>query len=1004
MAKIRARARAVDMLGRQQIAGIQNAISELFKNAHDAYANMARVDYIESHKLILVRDDGVGMTTDDFENRWLVLGTESKLGAERDKHFRPPEMAVRPVTGEKGIGRLSIALLGRQVLVLSRARRKDGLHDLVAGLVHWGLFELPGLNLDDIEIPVKTIAGGKLPTVGEIAELTARLVKSLDSIAKDHPELKLAAIRREVLAFKPDPEDLHEFMEPHDEGKLSLTDSGTGTHFIIGPTNEIVAMELAAEDRLADYSFRKQLVGFCNEVFLASPPPPIATSFRYWRPGAIVGEELLNSADFFTPDELAHADHSLSGSIDKFGQFKGALRVYEKEYPDLQIPWPDSLGHLTEVGPFEVTFGYIMGTKSESKLAPEEFDLINGKVDRIGGMYVYRDKIRVLPYGDHSFDWLEVEKRRNKGAGYYFFSFRRMFGAVILTKAQNSNLVEKAGREGWQQNKAFRQLKDILVNLLQYLAAEFFRKGGSFTEIFEQHQLELRHKAELLAKREKQVSVRKKQFAAALDKFTEAVAAGLPNAAVATAKQQMHQAMQLAAALPDQDQAAAALIRAEKQATETVKTLRLQYSCKKPGGVGLSRELSHRWNLYQEEREQLESELFVPLENEVTVTLGKVAKQARIYINQRKRLEERLQSIQEERQKSLREAIDQARNSANDTRNTVLEVTQRAVQSFDGVYKQIETDMNRIDFQQLGDAEIEKLRRRWEEQLLEVEQRHRESLEAARDMLSALSANLRSSDESGRPQMMDKELVEAIEERMLTLEEQADEDFEMVQMGMAVAIINHEFAAAIHKVRHSVKELGYLARGSAGIRPLYESIRSNFEHLDSHLNLFTPLQRRLNRKATIITGNRMREYIQDLFSNRLMRHKVNLVCTESFTACSIECYPSTIYPVIINLVDNAIFWLGTEQSKSAGRMIQLDAEEGALIVSNNGPKIPKRDEEAVFTRGFTRKSGGRGLGLFIARRALQKEEMDINLPKTTSDDLAVSFRLSIPTLKLTNDS
>ena len=39
MARFRTRARTVDMLGRQQIAGIPTAISELFKNAHDAYAD-----------------------------------------------------------------------------------------------------------------------------------------------------------------------------------------------------------------------------------------------------------------------------------------------------------------------------------------------------------------------------------------------------------------------------------------------------------------------------------------------------------------------------------------------------------------------------------------------------------------------------------------------------------------------------------------------------------------------------------------------------------------------------------------------------------------------------------------------------------------------------------------------------------------------------------------------------------------------------------------------------
>lgn len=46
MAKIRTKARALDMLGRQQIAGIPTALSELFKNAHDAYAVNVEVDFL----------------------------------------------------------------------------------------------------------------------------------------------------------------------------------------------------------------------------------------------------------------------------------------------------------------------------------------------------------------------------------------------------------------------------------------------------------------------------------------------------------------------------------------------------------------------------------------------------------------------------------------------------------------------------------------------------------------------------------------------------------------------------------------------------------------------------------------------------------------------------------------------------------------------------------------------------------------------------------------------
>ena len=79
MARFRTRARTVDMLGRQQIAGIPNAISELFKNAYDAYAERIEVDFYRPEKLLVIRDDGLGMTPHEVEERWLVLGTENKL-------------------------------------------------------------------------------------------------------------------------------------------------------------------------------------------------------------------------------------------------------------------------------------------------------------------------------------------------------------------------------------------------------------------------------------------------------------------------------------------------------------------------------------------------------------------------------------------------------------------------------------------------------------------------------------------------------------------------------------------------------------------------------------------------------------------------------------------------------------------------------------------------------------------------------------------------------------
>ncbi len=116
MPRMRVRARALDMLGRQQMAGIPSAIHELFKNAHDAYADSVRVDFFRSSGILVLWDDGVGMTRDDFVERWLTLGTESKVGtgAGLSPPYRDPKKPERPILGEKGIGRLAIATIGPQ--------------------------------------------------------------------------------------------------------------------------------------------------------------------------------------------------------------------------------------------------------------------------------------------------------------------------------------------------------------------------------------------------------------------------------------------------------------------------------------------------------------------------------------------------------------------------------------------------------------------------------------------------------------------------------------------------------------------------------------------------------------------------------------------------------------------------------------------------------------------------------------------------------------------------
>ncbi|RWX39216.1 hypothetical protein EHH54_16370 [Rhizobium leguminosarum] len=975
MAKIQTRARAVDMLGRQQIAGVQNALVELFKNAHDAYANRIAVDHFEDfggegEGFLIIRDDGFGMTHADFIDKWLVLGTESKAIASVPP-FRPEGEESRPITGEKGIGRLAIALLGDQTLILTRAKRSDGIHDLVVGLVHWGLFEIPGLNLEDIEIPVEVVTGGELPDEQTLSSMRTKLRDCAISIRDRYPQSGVQLIIEQIESFQPDLSSVFGYLATTEEEHLNLLGDNTGTHFLIAPSNPVIKLELEHEEREDDYGFRKHLLGFSEAVFGKESAPRIKTSFRRWKLGDAQGEELLDPSTFFTRDELLNqSDHFLNGSVDEFGQFRGSLRVYDKEY-EIVIPWGGANGRQTKCGPFTVNFGYVMGRPTETLMPPDVFWPLNDKLNHLGGIYIYRDGVRILPYGDYSFDWLDIEKRRNKGAGYYFFSFRRMFGAVLLTRERNSELQEKAGREGYQQNEAYRQIRDILINLLLYLAAEFFRKTGANTEAFEARQSEIKRRSAALERQQKQQTTKKRKFVAALDSFGEDVRSGLPTTEVANLMRVTQSRMDAAAKIVDQDKAATALIRAEQDAIGSLAELRKKYSKKRPSGVALGKDLQRDWDAYVIERLRLETEVFSPFEEQVARTLGAVAEQARVYVDQRKRLEERIRSLANERKKDLAEAVQQANATASDTRQTVFTITERARLALDETVRSIQADLNRTDLSGMAPERIDEMRRRWEEQLTEIEGRHRDALMAARDMLASLAENLRASDGEAPAQ-----IVEAMEERMLALEEQADEDFEMVQLGLAVAIINHEFSASIKRVRGSIQELGQISRRSDGLRPLYESIRSNFEHLDGHLNLFTPLQRRLQRAAIRIDGRDIRNYCNELFSNRLERHKVEMEVTDQFLDSAIECYPSTLYPAVINVVDNALHWLN---SIPAGRRIEFHADREAIYISNNGPPIEGFDHGRIFERGFSRKVGGRGLGLFISARALEAERMALRV-------------------------
>ncbi len=158
--QFRTKARAVDLLGKGQIADLPTAISELWKNGYDAYAdNLKLTFYTEGYEdvksqFVVLSDDGKGMNKIDIQDKWLILGTDSKSRGKKPK--KGPDTLwkePRPIMGEKGIGRLSVSYLGSPMLMLSK---KIG-SPLQALFFDWRILENYNLFLEDVTIPITQI-------------------------------------------------------------------------------------------------------------------------------------------------------------------------------------------------------------------------------------------------------------------------------------------------------------------------------------------------------------------------------------------------------------------------------------------------------------------------------------------------------------------------------------------------------------------------------------------------------------------------------------------------------------------------------------------------------------------------------------------------------------------------------------------------------------------------------------------------------------------------------
>lgn len=125
-------------LGLNLYSNIAAVISEVVANAYDADAKEVNIDFEEGK--ITITDNGHGMSLEDINKKFLCVGY-----SKRENNEEKSLVLKRPVMGRKGIGKLSLFSIARNVEIHTHRTLKDG------QIESHGL----RLNITDIESEIK---------------------------------------------------------------------------------------------------------------------------------------------------------------------------------------------------------------------------------------------------------------------------------------------------------------------------------------------------------------------------------------------------------------------------------------------------------------------------------------------------------------------------------------------------------------------------------------------------------------------------------------------------------------------------------------------------------------------------------------------------------------------------------------------------------------------------------------------------------------------------------
>jgi K+-sensing histidine kinase KdpD len=217
-----------------------------------------------------------------------------------------------------------------------------------------------------------------------------------------------------------------------------------------------------------------------------------------------------------------------------------------------------------------------------------------------------------------------------------------------------------------------------------------------------------------------------------------------------------------------------------------------------------------------------------------------------------------------------------------------------------------------------------------------------------------------------------KKHTSLMKDRMETVEDLAG-------LGMAVEKASHDALMIMSKMRINIKSFKIKAKNkdfeNKELLSLLDELDENLSFVYDEMQVIQPLFK-LQRKAIqdVSVYNSIEKVIK--YFRRDIENKIDITIKKD-NDLVVKTNNGLILQVLINLIDNAIYWVNRSENKTARILFQINTKERSLTVSDNGPGIREDVESLIFDEFFSLKSDGRGLGLYITKEILLRVDAEI---------------------------